>query len=245
VYAFACVADPTGANCMIKVNGTSTDAVTNACQNSGTSCAGACHDAIAAFANSLGCCLDTWFDFMTYVCSIDPTNGICPALPISILKTFITDTCLVPIGPGCGQQYQLGLELIAENLAWIWCFNNQATCESLIKDAIAYQLAIARDDLDAAGVTVTMKQNTSPTRRLLTDTSTTSVSVSGISTKNGVGWITSTSGSVFGVPYDARVATDSQVTLTTTSSDVTDTSPASAVTPSVVAVFLALAVFFL
>jgi len=90
-----------------------------------------------------------------------------------------------------------------------------------------------------------MKQNTSPTRRLLTDTSTTSVSVSGISTKNGVGWITSTSGSVFGVPYDARVATDSQVTLTTTSSDVTDTSPASAVTPSVVAVFLALAVFFL
>jgi hypothetical protein len=249
VYAFACVMDENGDNCMVKISNSKpqTDAIGVACTGQPTCTSSAdCVGSVRDFADAMGCCLDTWFDFIGFICGLDPTNAACPDQPIDLIRAFITQQCGVTIEPGCGENLHLGLELVAENLAWIWCFNNQDACESLIKDAIAYYLAVARDDLDAAGITIHLREqpNTSPTRRLLTSSdSFTAVSITGISTKNSVGWITNAAGNVFGAGYNSRVTTDQPVSLATQSYSLT--SAAAGVAPSMLALLLALAAFFL
>jgi len=244
-YAFACVADPQGNNCMQRiVNYDTTDIKNNCPQPTGNPCGGACGPAIHAYADQLGCCLDTWLDLVAWICFNDPTSTNCPPAGADGIRLLLTSpqACGMTIEPGCGKRRELGLVLLAENLAWAWCSQNTDACKSLILDGIAYQFGIHREDLNLDNVKVELVQ--APTTRRLLAGSDTQVTVTGIKSKNSVGYITTAQGSVIGAPYNARANIDAAITFTTQSSYVKD-SAAAGVAPSLMALCLAIAAFLL
>jgi len=245
-YAFACVADPAGNNCMQRIINYDTSSIGLNCPvPTGNPCGGACGTAVHAYADHLGCCLDTWLDLVAWICANNASDPNCPPNGGAVgIRAFLesSQACDLTIEPGCGERTELGLVLLAENLAWAWCSQNTDACENLILDGIAYQLGVHRDDLGLSNVKVVLVQGPPTTRRLLAG-SNTQATVTGIKSKNSVGYITVAQGSVIGAPYDARATIDEAITFTTQSSYVK--SAAAGVAPSLMALCLAIAAFLL
>jgi len=233
--------------CNAKLTGYNFDPVGIACNGSSaqTGCSALCRSEIRKVISDLGCCLDTWLDFLSWACFVN--GGCAPQDNPTNIRAMITLLCGVNLPEGCQRRRVLRAILQVENLGWLWCQANIPQCLQLVHAAIAQQfyldVADLRDAITAANLQPA--DPTTPTRRLLQNAQEVKVDVSGVS--NSIGSVDADkrqdSVVVSGTPGAAKPSLDEPTTLRVLSATVT-TGSAAGLVPSISLALLAFLLLF-
>jgi hypothetical protein len=176
-----CVKDHSGTYCNAKVSGYDFSAVEDACNGSATAgpdgrpfCTSNCKSNIQTVISALGCCLDTWFDVLRWICFNSPGSQCAdPNANADLIRGMITGLCRLDIPEGCQKRRVLRALVQVENLGWLWCQAHIPDCLNLIHAAIAQQffvdVAILRQVILAEHLSGAAPM-TAPNRRLLQTT---------------------------------------------------------------------------
>jgi hypothetical protein len=204
--------------------------------------------------NTLGCCIDTWLDFVDYVCKYSlqtPKPDMChdPSGDPSAIRYMITQLCHLDIEMGCGRRRFLRAVLVAQNLAWAWCVTHQTQCLDIVHNAVANQFNIDVQDVAAVILWQHLSQsagNTVAGRRLLQGGGDVQISVSGLS--NSIGSVdnsTTDKTTIQNVNGSARGDITQPTSLVVLSAEVDSTGGAAGVVPSFGLALLALMLLLL
>jgi hypothetical protein len=247
-----CVKDHAGAYCNAKIKGYDFTAVGAACAGSATAgpngqpgCAAACRTEIQKVIADLGCCLDSWLDFLTWACF---NNPCAPQDNPANIRAMITTLCGLSLPEGCQRRRVLEAVLQVQNLGWLWCQLNMPDCLVLVRAAIAQQffldVADLRERITEASLTPT-DPITTTTRRLLQAEQEVKVTVTGVS--NTIGSVNADNHAdnvvVSGTPGDAKHTLDAPTTLKVLSATV-NTGSAAGLVPSISLALLAFLLLF-
>jgi hypothetical protein len=248
-----CVKDQAGVYCNAKLTGYNFTTVGIACSDSATAgpnggpgCSAACRSAVQTVIDDLGCCLDSWLDFLAWACFNNPCD---PKDNPTNIRAMITQLCGLTVPDGCQRRRVLSAVLHVENLGWLWCQANFPQCLQLVHAAIAQQfyldIAVIRAAVTQASLQPADPLPT-PTRRLLqTTTQEVRVNVDGVSNSIGSVSADNTAGNVVvsGTPGDAKPTLDQPTTLTVLSAQVS-TGSAAGLVPSISFALLAFLLLF-
>lgn len=247
-----CVKDHSGAYCNGKLTGYNFTDVTTACggsatagPNGGPGCAATCRASIRKVIADLGCCLDSWLDFLTWACF---NNPCAPQDNPANIKAMITQLCGLTLPEGCQRRRVLEAVIQVQNLGWLWCQLHMPDCLVLVRAAIAQQffldVADLREKITEASLTPA-NPITTPTRRLLQAAQEVQVNVAGVS--NSIGSVSADNHAdnvvVSGTPGDAKHTLDEPTTLKVLSSTVS-TGSAAGLVPSISLALLAFLLLF-
>jgi len=247
-----CVKDHAGVYCNAKLTGYNFEPVKTACAgsatagpNGGPGCAATCRTEIRKVIADLGCCLDTWLDFLTWVCFNSPCA---PSDNPANIKAMITQLCGLTLPEGCQRRRVLQAVLQVQNLGWLWCQLNMPECLVIVHAAIAQQflldVADLREKITEASLTPAAPITT-PTRRLLQTAQEVQVNVAGVS--NSIGSVSADNNAdntvLSGTPGAAKHTLDEPTTLKTLSATV-NTGSAAGLVPSISLALLAFLLLF-
>jgi hypothetical protein len=249
-----CVKDHSGEYCNAKVTGYNFDPVGLACANAATAgpnggpgCPAACRTEIRKVIGDLGCCLDSWLDFLTWACFNNPCAP--QDNPVNI-RAMITTLCGVSLPEGCQRRRVLEAVLQVENLGWLWCQLNMPQCLVLVRAAIAQQffldVADLREKITEANLAAVNPIST-PTRRLLQTPPAQEVQVNVAGVSNSIGSVSADNHAettvVSGTPGAAKPTLDQPTTLKVLSATVS-TGSAAGLVPSISLALLAFLLLF-
>jgi hypothetical protein len=249
-----CVKDHDNTYCNAKTTGYDFDPVGLACAgaatagpNGGPGCSSNCRSEIRKVIADLGCCLDTWLDFLAWACFIAPENCSPDTNPVNI-RAMITTLCGLEIPLGCQRSRALEAEVQIQNLGWVWCQLHMPQCLQLVHIAIAQQFLVDIADVRNAIAAEHLQRTdpATPTRRLL-QTADGDVLVNVNRLSNSIGSVNTANKDnavvVSGTPGDAKATLDQPTTTLVLKATVNEGS-AAGVVPSLSLALLALLLLF-